>query len=330
MAPIESDEARPLKRTSTTAGFDAPIIALKHHSLHWQQKDAGLRSGICQDDEVLQTLLRRSIMLALDAVGFENADPIAIESFQAEVEEYMLHFLTNVRQSMLSSRRTQPIPRDFLHALERHQLTLRSLIPHLNPPVAPSRSQITLNCEPTCRGDDHKHDQIIANLLNGPLRATSTSCIPQHFPALPSKHTYKFEEMFTSRETDPQKVRERATEEGRLGEEALRKLVGVCAEEASVETSQRSRRKPTVREQTRALWKETMEAVTAAERETLMFRSPQPDRGPMELDVPASNTNTNMGYLSAAVNSDRVYWRKGGPKRLIDPETAVERTNGVT
>lgn len=30
--------------------------------------------------------------------------------------------------------------------------------------------------------------------------------------------------MFTARETDPRKIREKATEEGRLGEEALRKL----------------------------------------------------------------------------------------------------------
>lgn len=87
------DETHPLKRTSTIAGFDAPAInkhglhSLKHHSLHWHQDGADLHSGICQDDEVMQSLLARSILLALEAVGFEHADPVAVESFKAEVEE---------------------------------------------------------------------------------------------------------------------------------------------------------------------------------------------------------------------------------------------------
>lgn len=240
----------------------------------------------------------------------------------------MLHFLASVRQSMLSSRRTQPIPQDFLHALDAHHLTLRSLIPHLDPPVPPSKSQISLIAEPAHNVEDHKHDQLIANLLNGPSRGSSTSYIPQHFPALPSRHTYKFEEIFTTRETDPQKVRERATEEGRLGEEALRKLVGVRAESVTIETGQRLSRKPTIREQTRALWKQTMEAVTSDDRENISFQSSQPDLGLMELDVPGSSSKSRPEYLSSAVNSDRIYWRKGATKQRTKPKIAAECMNG--
>lgn len=48
---------------------------------------------IIQDDEAVQSMLTRSIGLALEAVGFEAAAPEAIESFRLNVEECttMLH-----------------------------------------------------------------------------------------------------------------------------------------------------------------------------------------------------------------------------------------------
>ena len=76
-----------------TADLDAPA-AKKHcpglahrHKLRWNPERTGLLFSPCQDEEIVQSLLTRSISLALEAVGFEAADPIAIESFRAEVDE---------------------------------------------------------------------------------------------------------------------------------------------------------------------------------------------------------------------------------------------------
>ena len=59
----------------------------------------------------MQFLLTRSIALALEAVGFESADPVAVESFRAETEEctaqssagLRVYLIDNVRYRSLSS-----------------------------------------------------------------------------------------------------------------------------------------------------------------------------------------------------------------------------------
>ena len=50
--------------------------------------------------------------------------------------------------------------------------------------------------------------------------------LPTSFPTLPAPHAYKQTEVYSKREADPRKIRELATEEGRMGEDALRKLAG--------------------------------------------------------------------------------------------------------
>ena len=78
-----------------TADLDAPpakrqCSGLVHrHKLKWNLESSGPLFWLCQDEEITQSLLTRSISLALEAVGFVAADPVAIESFRAEVEECM-------------------------------------------------------------------------------------------------------------------------------------------------------------------------------------------------------------------------------------------------
>ena len=101
MAPMAID-GHSFKRTSTSADFETPIAkkqnigSLRHHKASWDLSRSKRRETSCQDDEVIQALLTRSITLALDAVGFEAAEPSAIESFRVHVEECVipLHRLT--------------------------------------------------------------------------------------------------------------------------------------------------------------------------------------------------------------------------------------------
>jgi hypothetical protein len=68
---------------------------------------------------------------------------------------------------------------------------------------------------------------LLGNELSGAVDKLTKPFIPKKFPAFPSKHTYKATEVMPERETDPRKIREKATEAARHGEEALRRLVGV-------------------------------------------------------------------------------------------------------
>ena len=93
MAPLPVDSISPLKRNATTANFDLPaakkqhVRPARHHKLQWGPSEAARHQFAPQHEECAHSLLTRSIALALEAVGFESADPVAIESFRAETEE---------------------------------------------------------------------------------------------------------------------------------------------------------------------------------------------------------------------------------------------------
>lgn len=141
-----------------------------------------------------------------------------------------------VRQSMISCRRLQPIPQDFELALKRMHLRCDDLIPHVRP-SKPSSTEYIPTLLPSPPPED---EEIIGTLQSLPFLGPSLSgegdrvrsaYIPQHFPAYPSKHTYRYTPVFTERERDPRKIRERATEDGRHGEEALRKLARAASKD---------------------------------------------------------------------------------------------------
>ena len=243
----------------------------------------------------------------------------------------MAHFLTSVRNSMLSCRRTQTIPQDFLYALDAHQLTLRSLLPHLDPPVPPEKTQPPLIAQPVRDNETQDHTRLLTNLLNDTTQQNpSVPQVPAHFPNLPSKHTYQFEEIYTSRETDPKKVRERATEDGRLGEGALRKLVNAHTSESFTPLSRPQSRKLPLQDQTCALWKATMEAILNIEREDSRSRVTELDPGSMDIDIADFDHPNITSYFGAPVNADRRYWRKGGVRRTTRPHAHGEASNGAT
>ena len=231
----------------------------------------------------------------------------------------MAHFLAEVRQSMISCRRTQTLPLDYLKALRSHQLYLRSLLPHLDPPVSPSDSQIGYTSE-SIIADEFTSVPSLGPLPNGIPDRTTVPYIPRHFPSFPSKHTYKATPEFTSREADPKRIREHATEEGRLGEEALRRLVSAGAgmresttKAASLAVSGRLRRR---RE---AVWKETLEAVVTgsnSEQGKQVITHP----ANMEIDGPPSSKIIDNGLGGSVVNADSIYWRKVPSKPNVNPD----------
>lgn len=233
----------------------------------------------------------------------------------------MSHYLADVRQSMLSCRRTQPVPQDFLQALHTHQLSLRSLLPHLDPPVLPKVSQYPLQTEPAHQAET-QHFRFLGPILNSAPDDQAKVYVPRHFPEFPSKHTYKSSDEFPVRESDPRKVRERATEEGRLGEEALRRLVSAASDHPA-QKSQEEQGSQSLRARRNQMWMETMQAVTEEGSEGMKIDG---ELGSLEKgkqkEGSLDSTGFGHGLLHSVVNSEKRYWRKPIQRRQAgEPST---------
>ena len=206
---------------------------------------------------------------------------------------------------MASSRRTQPIPHDFEHALQRNDIPLASLRPHLKP-LSSVKPVARLLPEPAPEEPEPRTDlPFLGPELSGTAHRYKSAYIPKHFPNFPSRHTYQETPVFTKRETDPRKIREQATEEGRLGEEALRKLTRAAKDDHSSSTEHREK----------SLWGRKNESTDSMFEKTLkalLKKSSTMPRKDSELGGATSSIPKVAGRLDLGpiVNCDRVYWRK--------------------
>ena len=97
MAPMAVYQSLPIKRSASSASFDTFGLPphkkqnrgqLRHHQPNWDFQREQLKEP-WQDAEAVQSMLTRSIGLALEAVGFDASAPDAMEAFRLEVEECM-------------------------------------------------------------------------------------------------------------------------------------------------------------------------------------------------------------------------------------------------
>jgi transcription initiation factor TFIID subunit 8 len=125
---------------------DGPTSKRTHSLSHIQSLPPNTEAAP-QDETFIQAQLLRSICTALAIVGYDSVKPSALEMFRAELEEYMINFLTTVKHSMTSSRRTTAIPQDFIFALTSTHISayayqktfpiLKSSRQHLQNPLLP-------------------------------------------------------------------------------------------------------------------------------------------------------------------------------------------------
>ena len=84
----------PAKRSATSELLGLPPQKkqnrgqILHHQSNWDLQREYLKEP-WHDEEAIQSMLTRSIGLALEAVGFEAAMPDAMEAFRVDVEECM-------------------------------------------------------------------------------------------------------------------------------------------------------------------------------------------------------------------------------------------------
>lgn len=180
----------------------------------------------------------------------------------------MTKFLAQVRMSMTSARRTETVPHDWIYALTSFGLRgSSSLEPHFDTGEIPP-SLLQPHFEPPAPPEAAPPDTeaLLGPELSGKADKETRQYIPKHFPPFPSKHTYKATPVFTGRENDPRKIREKATEEGILAEQSLRKLM--AAQKAGIQKQSVGKRKRSKRmKESDKLWQEAMTDLLHDEKE---------------------------------------------------------------
>jgi hypothetical protein len=197
---------------------------------------------------------------------------------------------------MLNARRSQSTPLDFKYALSRFDLPISSLEPHLKPPIPASKSQVQLELEPVEEQKLGSQLLLLGEELNGESDKRAKPYIPKRFPAFPSKHTYKWTEKESERETNPRKIREEAAKVARQGEEALRRLNKFSKVGKEKDIKRTAEKDPKSKER-HELWEMTMGTL-------LSGKSAAPNGAP-----------SKDKDHSLIVNSERRHFRKGVPRK---------------
>lgn len=213
---------------------------------------------------------------------------------------------------MLNARRNSPIPHDITYAFNRFQLPLASLEPHLRPPISIPKLKLELEPAPETDPTTKNIIRILGVELNGEVEKAQKSYIPKGFPAFPSKHTFKWTPKESERVTDPRKIREQASQNAKMGEEALRRLVKVAKVGKDRNMKRMAGRDPKSKER-HELWERTMLSLAG-------------DKGNAHAGSGSGNGKQKMEELalderSMVVNAEKQYFRKGAPaKRKLIPQ----------
>lgn len=216
---------------------------------------------------------------------------------------------------MESCRRTTPIPQDFAGVLARERLSLTDLLPYLQPRIPPSIAQPQLERSPPNNEPDVDLSALLGPELNGNSERDQRSYVPANFPSFPSKHAYKFTYTSTELHTDPRQVRELATAEGRLGEEALRRLVSNSWTNRPLNTDPAGAEKGRNRfEELQTMWLETMEKVMEREEAADASNGLGDSSGDRSHTLVESDHSqgerAGRRRLAGPVNYERQFWRK--------------------
>ncbi|KAK4946320.1 hypothetical protein LTR10_014518 [Elasticomyces elasticus] len=237
-----------------------------HHVMRHKAQSVPAQEPALVEQEIVDELVSDCVKTICVGEAYKQAitspliEPAALESLMALMEEYILKILSMVRRSMLAARRTVPIAADFETAIEVLD------IPRPDDHLKPYKSQPPINRPflPTPPPEDVFHNTVelpatfLGPELDGHGELKKFSFNTRVLPELPSAHTFKDTPVYPYRENDTRRIRELATKEGKLGEQALRKLAGAVKLDATHPLeSEATKRRSKVTQRKR--WKDTVD-----------------------------------------------------------------------
>ncbi len=222
---------------------------------------------------------------------------------------------------MTSSRRTNTVAHDWVYALTQSGLRGSAVLEqHFDTgDIPPTLVQPQFEPPTASEAPPPDTEALLGPGLSGKADKDTRPYIPEHFPAFPSKHTYKATPVFTERENDPRKIREKATEEGILAEQSLRKLM--AAQKAGIQKQNAGKRKRSKRMKTSdKLWQEAMtdllsEEVEREKEEQRQAHLEEDDIDEWEQPIeprirqPVADRNLNLEE-GVHINYEQRFWRK--------------------
>lgn len=269
--------SKKMEEPSTEPPTKRQKLTIAYHHKHKTQHKVALAPGepTLLPHDVLDKLMLESVKTICEETAWKQGidepyiESVALEALRSAMDEFVQNLCSKIQRSMTAARRVVPIPPDFDSAFFALDLSLP------DDQLAPYNTQhdTVLSLLPTPPAEDEfHHTNELPQWLLGPELSRQQDLKKFSFntsslPPVPSAHTYRDTDVFLEREKDSKRIRELATEEGKLGEQALRKLAGAVKLEAALSTEpetrivqdkrpRRLRREPILTEE--AMFEETM------------------------------------------------------------------------
>ncbi|KAJ5626263.1 transcriptional regulator family: Bromodomain transcription factor [Penicillium lagena] len=327
-----------LKRPSSSVGpHDNKRPKQSYHHHHRLQDPFTLpptAEPALQDDASIDHLMNRAMGQLLRDSGFDMAHPAALASLRSATEECIslsfhslcppIHgiFPTNTTHSSRLRACPEPPPPPHRRPSPISQITITRRTCSSAPPSPPPE-------------DEGIRKFPFLSSLSGEDDRATRSYIPKNFPDFPSKHTYSATPVFTERESDTRKIRERATEDGRHGEEALRKLARAAFRDNQVNSTGNKKLWGRRMESMEGMFEKTVKGMTKKAQKDSLASSNVPGALSMAMDIDSapvsaeadSKTRSNVSLhleLGPIVNCERDFWRRttsASVRRAEDKDT---------
>ncbi|KAG0363134.1 hypothetical protein BGZ54_008299 [Gamsiella multidivaricata] len=181
-------------------------------------------------------------VLALDA-GFEGITASALESLTRAFESYTQQMYSIAHSFADLAGRTRPDLHDLQQAFDDMNVRPTSLASYIRaasnsktpllrgplqetvPKPQKKKEKKTVFLDSDIEDNSDSDDEEPMATSTPGTRITARTVVPDHLPPFPSKHSYKQTPVFVKRPTDPQKIRELNTEQSRLVESNLKRLM---------------------------------------------------------------------------------------------------------
>lgn len=285
MELADMDDEVPLPTTAPPVLPAKMKIPYHHkHSLHYRPPIAKgpVELGIVQQD-LLDKLLIESIKSICQEQAYKQGipepyiDSVTLEALRSSADEFIYNLCRKVQRSMHAARRNVPIAPDVDEAFYALDIPVPS--DQLKPYATRPQVNRALPTPPPEEEQDEFHrpsglpEHVLGSELSRQQDLKKFSFNPRTLPPVPSAHTYRDTQVYLQREADTKRIRELATEEGKLGEQALRKLAGAMKMDSALLTEPEMRfikdrrplrlRKPPVPTE-EAMFEETMRSILSS------------------------------------------------------------------
>ncbi|KAI5805809.1 transcription factor TFIID complex subunit 8 C-term-domain-containing protein [Geopyxis carbonaria] len=265
--------------------------------------------------DIVSILLNRSIAKVCKSVGYTGANPCAQEALRKTVEEYYLHMLRTIGLFTHAHHRSRPTVIDFEEMCSRSHISLSSLEAELKRTRAEGESAYPLQPPSPPPPPDLDLTSLLGPQLDG---SGDLRCqIYDHLPPFPSRHTYQATPVFAERPTEPRAIREKATAEARLAEQALRTLLAVSANKKQITTENDNRVGWLSRKERETIWESTLDELSYGRQSKVNGNFPSGNLLSLG-EIMDGGGNSSIvdkkeedSFLEVIVNSDSQFWRKG-------------------